>query len=80
LWAARARAEMARIGGRSPAGDALTVTERRTAELVSRGLSNKEVAAALFITPKTVETQLSRIYAKLGVHSRTALARRLVKL
>jgi DNA-binding CsgD family transcriptional regulator len=80
LWAARTSAEIARIGGRAPAGDTLTVTERRTAELVAQGLTNKEVAAALFVTPKTVETQLSRIYAKLGVHSRTALARRWVKL
>jgi len=76
-WANRARAEMSRIGGRRPAGAALTPTERRVAELASQGRSNKEIAAALFVTPKTVDTQLSRIYGKLGVHSRTALAHRL---
>ena len=81
LWAARARAELARIGGRGrTAAGALTPAERRVAELVAEGRSNKEIAAALFVTPKTVETQLSRMYAKLGVHSRTALARRLGNL
>ncbi|MCA1683172.1 MAG: LuxR C-terminal-related transcriptional regulator [Actinobacteria bacterium] len=74
LWAAKATGELARLGGRTPAGDELTVGERRIAELVAQGLSNKQVAAALFLTPKTVETKLSRIYAKLGVHSRTQLA------
>ena len=48
------------------------------AELVAEGRSNKEYrAAVLFVTPKTVETQLSRIYIKLGIHSRTALVRQL---
>jgi DNA-binding CsgD family transcriptional regulator len=79
LWAREARAELARIGGRPPSGGRLTPTQRRLAELVSEGLSNKEVAAALFVTPKTVETQLSRIYTKLGIHSRTELARSLAK-
>ncbi|MCA1683174.1 MAG: AAA family ATPase [Actinobacteria bacterium] len=77
LWGAKANAELARIGGRAPAGGQLTVTERRLAELVARGLSNKEAAAALFVTPKTVETQLSRVYAKLGIHSRMELAVRI---
>ena len=77
LWAAKARAELARIGGRTPAGDELTVTERRTAELVADGLTNKQIAAALFVTVKTVETQLSRIYLRLDIHSRTQLAARL---
>ncbi len=77
LWAKKARDELARIGGRKPAGGELTPTERRLAELVADGRSNKEIAAALFVTPKTVGTKLSRIYAKLGVHSRTELIRRL---
>jgi DNA-binding CsgD family transcriptional regulator len=76
LWAGEARAELARIGGRAPSGGELTPAEQRVAELVLEGLSNKQVAAALFVTRKTVETQLSRIYAKLGIHSRTELARR----
>jgi DNA-binding CsgD family transcriptional regulator len=77
LWAERARAELARIGGRAPSGDDLTATERQLADLVAEGLSNKEIAAALFVTPKTVGTKLSRMYAKVGVHSRTELVRRL---
>jgi DNA-binding CsgD family transcriptional regulator len=77
LWAERAREELARVGGRAPAGDALTPTERRIAELVAEGLTNREVAATLFVTPKTVESALTRIYRKLDVRSRTELARRL---
>jgi DNA-binding NarL/FixJ family response regulator len=46
---------------------------------VAEGGSNKQIAATLFVTPKTVETHLSRIYAKLGVHSRTQLLSRLGK-
>ena len=80
LWSERTGAELSRIGGRRPASDGLTPTERRLAGLVSEGRSNKEIAAILFVTPKTVETELSRIYAKLGVHSRTAMARRLGNL
>jgi DNA-binding CsgD family transcriptional regulator/DNA polymerase III delta prime subunit len=77
LWAERARAELARIGGRQASGAELTATEQKLADLVAEGLSNKEIAAALFVTPKTVGTKLSRIYAKVGVHSRTELVRRL---
>ena len=77
LWSAKARAELARITGRAPSVGALTPTEGRVAELAAGGASNKEIAAALFVTPKTVETQLSRIYAKLGIHSRMQLAARL---
>jgi len=76
LWAERAAEELARLGGRSPAGAALTASERRVAELVASGLSNKQVAARLVITPRTVEWHLSRVYAKLAVDSRTALAAR----
>ena len=76
-WAEKARAELARIGGRRPRDGELTPTERRLAELVAEGRSNKEIAAALSVTPRTVGTTLSRLYAKLGVHSRTELIRRL---
>ncbi|MGH2921976.1 MAG: helix-turn-helix transcriptional regulator, partial [Gaiellaceae bacterium] len=75
LWVKEAQAQLARIGGRAPSGNTLTPTEQRVAELVVEGLSNKQVAAALFVTPKTVETQLSRIYGKLQIHSRAELAR-----
>ena len=74
LWARRAHDELERIGGRPPAGENLSVTERRVAELVARGMSNREVAAELFVTVRTVESTLTRTYAKLGVRSRTELA------
>ena len=78
VYAERARSELARIGGRAvAAGDGLSETERRIADLVAEGRSNKEVAAALSLSPKTVEWNLSKVYAKLGVRSRTELARRL---
>jgi DNA-binding CsgD family transcriptional regulator len=75
LWAERARAELARISGRRSA-EALTETEESVTSLAARGLSNKEIAAALFISVHTVEAHLSRAYRKLGVHSRTQLAGR----
>jgi len=75
LWADRARAELGRIGGRVRSGD-LTPTETRVAELVAEGRTNSEVAAALFVSVRTVEANLTRIYAKLGVRSRTELASR----
>ncbi len=62
------------VGGRPPSSGALTPTERRVAELVGRGLQTKQVAAALYVSPKTVEGHLTRIYGKLGVGSRTELA------
>jgi len=74
LWAARARDELRRIGGRRSSAGSLTLAERRIAELVREGRTDKEIAASLFITPKTVGTQLSRIYRKVGVRSRTELA------
>jgi DNA-binding CsgD family transcriptional regulator len=77
LWTERARAELARIGGRASNRGELTPTELRIAELVSEGRTNREVAAALFVTPRTVEWNLTKIYAKLGIHSRAHLARRL---
>jgi DNA-binding CsgD family transcriptional regulator len=76
-YAARARSELERIGGRPPSKGRLTATERQIAELVAEGRSNKEVAATLFVSVKTVEANLSRTYAKLGIRSRTGLARHL---
>jgi ATP/maltotriose-dependent transcriptional regulator MalT len=75
-WAAKARAELDRVPGRRGSGDALTATEARVAELVAQGKSNEEVAQELFVSKKTVEANLTRIYRKLGVHSRVALAAR----
>jgi DNA-binding CsgD family transcriptional regulator/Tfp pilus assembly protein PilF len=76
-WAERARAELASVGGRERTTGVLTPTEDRVAELVAEGLQTKQVAAALFVSAKTVEGHLTKIYAKLGVHSRTELARRI---
>jgi DNA-binding CsgD family transcriptional regulator len=76
LWAQRAGEELRRVGLRSSPGT-LTETERRIAELVQAGQTNREVAAELFLTPKTVEANLSRIYHKLHIRSRTQLARAL---
>ena len=74
-WAQRTRDEAARLGRRRQTD--LTASEGRVAQLVAQGLSNKEVAQALFVTVHTVEVHLSHAYAKLGVRSRTQLAGRL---
>ena len=73
LWADRARAELERIGGRPKAPFELTPTELEIAGLIASGLTVKEVAASAFISPKTVEANLSRVYSKLGFHSRAEL-------
>lgn len=75
-WVDAARAELGRIGGRAPA-DGLTAAERRVATLVAAGKTNREVAAALFLAERTVAGHLTHVYAKLGIRSRTELARRL---
>ena len=54
--------------------DALTASERRVAELAAADRSNKDIAQALFVTAKTVENHLGRVYQKLGIHSRRQLA------
>ena len=74
VWAKRARAELGQIGGRRRE-EGLTAAERRVATLVAEGRTNREVAAALVLGERTVETHLTRIYAKLGIRSRTELAR-----
>ena len=79
VWAERAEAELTRVSGRQRSAGTLTPTESRVAELVAEGLQTKQVAAALFVSSKTVEGHLTNIYAKLGVHSRTELAHRLAQ-
>ena len=76
-WAEKARAELARIGGRAPSRGELTPTEREVAARAADGLTNREVANALVVSERTVEYHLSNVYRKLGVRSRTELARRL---
>ena len=77
LWSERARAELARIPIKRASGSALTAAESRVAALVAEGRTNHEVAQALFVSEKTVEANLTRIYRKLDVRSRAALASRL---
>jgi ATP/maltotriose-dependent transcriptional regulator MalT len=75
LWADRAKAELARgTPGRRDRGG-LTPSEQRVAELAVSGMSNREIAAALFVSAKTVEVNLSRIYRKLNIRSRIELPR-----
>jgi DNA-binding CsgD family transcriptional regulator len=76
-WSARARAELARVGLRRRSPDELTPTERRVAELAAGGLTNREVAKAAFMSPKTVEANLARVYRKLGIRSRAELGARI---
>jgi DNA-binding CsgD family transcriptional regulator len=77
LWARRARDDLARVGGAMLPSSELTPTEQRIAQLVGEGKKNREVAEALFISVKTVEANLSRIFHKLGVRSRTELTRQI---
>lgn len=80
---AAARAELRASGaavGRAagdPAPRELTPQELEVALVVGRGATNREAAAALFVSPKTIEAHLQRVYRKLGVRSRTELARRM---
>jgi DNA-binding CsgD family transcriptional regulator len=76
LWASRARGELSRIGLRAADPGGLTPTEQRIADLVVAGRGNREIADALFLSPRTVEANLTRIYRKVGVRSRTELVRR----
>ncbi|GGW91411.1 helix-turn-helix transcriptional regulator [Streptomyces chartreusis] len=84
-WSKAAHSELRATGMRKPrrgggttgepARERLTEQERRIAGLVAEGATNKEAAAALFLSPKTVEFHLGNVYRKLGVRSRSQLAR-----
>ena len=81
-WAERARSELAATGEtrrrRDPATvDELTPQELQIALLLASGKTTREAAAALFLSPKTVEYHLRHVYLKLGIHSREELARAL---
>jgi DNA-binding CsgD family transcriptional regulator len=76
-WAERAREEIARLGMRRSDPDRLTEAERRVAEAAARGMTNREVAATLFLSPKTVEAHLSSVYRKLEISSRAELGARM---
>lgn len=73
----RAAEELGRARPRPRRDDSLTAAETNVAALVAAGGTNREVAARLFTTVATVEAHLTRIYAKLGVRSRTELAGRM---
>ena len=73
LWAEQARAELARVGLHRGSGDGLTESESRVAELAAAGFTNREIAAKAFMSEKTVEYNLTRVYRKLEVRSRTEL-------
>jgi DNA-binding CsgD family transcriptional regulator len=75
-WAAATRREIARIGGRQQIAG-LSPSEARVAELVTDGFTNREIASALFVGERTVASHLTHIYGKLGIRSRTELARAL---
>lgn len=74
LWSRRTRIELERLNVPVADSDGLTAAERRVAELAASGMSNKQIAAELFIAPKTVEMNLSSVYRKLGIRSRSGLA------
>jgi len=80
LWAQRARGELNATGGSARKRDAstiddLTPQELRIAQLVAAGASNRDTAAQLFVSPKTVEYHLRKVFLKLGLSSRIELAR-----
>lgn len=74
LWVDRARAELARVNVARNRDSDLTPSEISVARHAAAGMTNRDIAAALFISPKTVEHNLSRIYRKLGVRTRAELA------
>jgi ATP/maltotriose-dependent transcriptional regulator MalT len=80
LWADKVRAELARTNVAPKQATALTPSEQRVAELAATGMTNRDVAAALFISPKTVEANLAHVYRKLHIHSRAELGRRMSQL
>jgi DNA-binding CsgD family transcriptional regulator len=74
-WAARARDGLSRLGIRPPAPLELTATERQVAQLAAAGMTNREISERMFISLRTTEANLSRVYRKLGLRSRAELAR-----
>jgi DNA-binding CsgD family transcriptional regulator len=72
-FAAKARAELGRVGLRPPAATELTETERQIANLTATGMTSAEIAKTLFLSVKTVSSNLTRIYRKLGVRNRAEL-------
>ncbi|MEO6577679.1 MAG: AAA family ATPase [Candidatus Limnocylindria bacterium] len=76
-WEGAARRELDRIGHRSASADELSPTELGVARLAARGMTNRQVADAMVLSPKTIDGVLARVYAKLGIHSRAELGARI---
>jgi DNA-binding CsgD family transcriptional regulator len=76
-WIERTQVELDRVGLRHRPPTDLTTTELKIAELAASRLTNRQVAQAAFMSPKTVEANLARVYRKLGIHSRAELGARL---
>jgi len=74
LWAARAHSALSHAHTATTDATGLTAAETRIAERAAAGLTNRDIAAELFLSPKTVETTLTRVYTKLGIRSRAALS------
>jgi DNA-binding NarL/FixJ family response regulator len=84
-FAERARVEMLATGGRArkrteDTANDLTAQEAQISKMVGEGAGNREIAAQLFISPSTVEYHLHKVFRKLGVTSRTQLARRVLEM
>ena len=75
LWTDRTRDELARTRVYPTRALLLTPSEQRVAELAASGLTNRDIGAAVFISPKTVEADLMHVYRKLGIHTRAELGR-----
>jgi DNA-binding CsgD family transcriptional regulator len=71
-WGKHAHDELARVGTRRTSQQ-LTATEQRVATLAANGMTNREIAATLFISPKTVEANIAKTYRKLSIRSRAEL-------
>jgi DNA-binding CsgD family transcriptional regulator len=76
-WSQRCERELQRVGTPARSAIDLTATERKIAELAATGLTNRQVAEQSFLSPKTVEANLARVYRKLGISSRAELGARM---
>ncbi|MCV7169253.1 AAA family ATPase [Mycobacterium manitobense] len=79
LWARRAQTELDRLTAKTAPEVGLSPAEERVARRAAGGMANKEIAAELFLSTKTVEANLSTVYRKLGIKSRSQLYARLHK-
>ena len=74
LWTIRVAQEAERTATRRVGAGELSPSDAQIARLAASGRTNREIAQTLFVSPKTVEAGLSRVYAALGVRSRAELA------